>query len=244
MTTLLVGCVLAAVASADDAGVRELLGAVRKGDAARVESLLQSAPRLVDARGPEGVSATRLALYYRHPEIAELLIVRGATLDLYDAAAAGRIERMRELVAKDPATVNRRSSDGATPLGLAAFFGHLEAVRVLLDSGAQVNLAATNPAFPFVPLHSAMSAGHQAIVDVLLARGADVNIREGGGLTVLHEAAGLGSREYVDRFLKLGANPAARTDDGKLPEDFAREGGHADVTGILERARAAAAVRH
>lgn len=237
MKTFLLGCVLAAVAGAEDAAVRQLLAAVRKGDAAGAEALVRNAPRLVDAHGPDGVSAARLAIYYRHPEIAQLLIDRGATLDVYDAAACGRIESLRELVARDPEAVNRRSGDGATALGLAAFFGHLEAVKLLLDRGAQIDRPATNPAFPFVPIHSAMSAGHQQIVEFLLARGANVNVREGGGLTVLHEAAGLGSLEYVDRFLKLGANPAARTDDGKLPEDFARERGHREVAEMLIRAR-------
>jgi ankyrin repeat protein len=139
----------------------------------------------------------------------------------------------------DPALVNSHSTDGATPLGLAAFFGQSEAVEFLLDRGAQIDMRATNPAFPFAPLHSAMSAGHKTIVGLLLARGADVNVPEGGGMTVLHEAAGLGNLEYVQLLLGRGANPSAKTDDGKLPEDFARERKFAAVVELLARARAA-----
>jgi len=213
------------------------LDAVRKGDAAKVSALADADPRLVDARAPDGVAAVRVALYYRHPEIARALIQRGAALDFYDAAAAGQIERMRKLLASDASLPNKLSSDGATALGLAAFFADRASVEFLLDRGANIDMLATNPAFPFAPLHSAMSAGHRDIVDLLLARGADVNVREGGGLTVLHEAAGLGSMEYVRLLLAHGANPGARTGAGKLPEDFAQERNFPAIVEVLREAR-------
>ncbi|SPE36145.1 Ankyrin [Candidatus Sulfopaludibacter sp. SbA3] len=231
---------------------KELLDAIRKGDGAAILSLVASDPALLNARGDDGVPAVRLAMYYRHPEIAQTLIQRGATLEIHDAAAAGEMQRLRELATGDAALVNSLSTDGATPLGLAAFFGQREAVEFLLDHGAQIDMRATNPAFPFTPLHSAMSAGHKAIAGLLLApaghkaiaglllaRGADVNVREGGGMTVLHEAAGQGNLEYLQMLLERGANPSAKTDDGKLPEDFARERKFAAVVELLERARAA-----
>lgn len=56
-------------------------------------------------------------------------------------------------------------------------------------------------------------------------------------MTALHEAAGLGNLEYVQLLLNRGADPAAKTDDGKLPEDFAIARNHHDVAEILnERA--------
>lgn len=216
MMTLLLACVLSSLPA-------EFLDAVKKGDGTAIRTLMEKDPALVNARGEDGVPAVRLALYYRHPEIARTLIDKGAVLDLYDASAAGRIERLRELVAADASRVNTVSTDGAMPLALAAFFADRETVLFLLDHGARTNMLQTNPAFPFAALHSAMSAGHRDIVDLLLARGADVNVREGGGMTVLHEAAALGSMEYVKLLLAHGANPRARTDEGKLPEDFARE---------------------
>lgn len=213
-----------------------LLAAVRKGDLATVRTLLDADPTLVNTRDCEGVPAVRLALYYRHPGLADIFLERGAVLDLHDAAACGQLPRLRELL--KTADVNSYSADGATALGLAAFLGHREAVELLLAHGAALNQTATNPAFPFAPLHSAMSAGHQDIFELLLAHGADVNVREGGGLTTLHEAAGLGSMLYVRLLLARGANPAAKTDDGKLPEDFARSRQHTEVAELLARARA------
>ena len=218
--------------------MRQFLDAVRKGDLAAVRSALQGDPALVNARGDDGVPAVRLAFYYRQPEMAKLLLERGPTLDVHDAAAAGQTARLRELLAAHPEQVNQLSADGATALGLAAFFSNVETVELLLNNGAHINQTATNPAFPFAALHSAMSAGHRDIVDLLLARGADVNVREGGGLTVLHEAAGLGNLDYIKLLLAKGANPRAKTDDGKLPKDFARERKFPEAADLLARAAA------
>jgi len=235
--TVLLTAMAAALPQANEK-LRQFLDAVRKGDLAAVRSALEGDPGLVNARGDDGVPAVRLALYYRQPEMAKLLLGGGPTLGLHDAAAAGQTARLRQLLAAHPEQVNQLSADGATALGLAAFFSNRDTVELLLNSGAQINRTATNPAFPFAALHSAMSAGHRDIVDLLLARGADVNVREGGGLTVLHEAAGLGNLEYIKLLLAKGANPRAKTDAGKLPEDFARERSFSEAAGILERAAA------
>jgi ankyrin repeat protein len=240
MNILLLASLPAAIAAslwAASGKERELLDSVRKGDTAKVDKLVGSDPSLVNARDSDGVPAVRLALYYRQPEIARILIERGAALDFHDAAASGRVERLRELIAGDPAIVNGRSADGATAIGLAAFFGHRDAVELLLDRGAHIDMLCTNPAFPFTALHSAMSAGHRAIVELLLGRGANVNVREGGGMTVLHEAAGLGSLDYVELLLARGADPNAKTDDGKLPGDFARARNFATIAELLVAAR-------
>ncbi len=236
LLAFLAGVAIAAQVGTPDPRAR-LLEAVRRGDKDEVERLLAGDASLVDAQDAQGVQAARLALYYGQREIAELFAARGARMDFWTAAAMGRVERLGELLRQDAELVNRFSSDGATALGFAAFFGRREAVDLLLNAGADLNRAATNPAFPFVPLHSAMSAGHWGIVELLLDRGADVNAREGGGMTVLHEAAGLGNLDFVRTLLARGANPAAKTDDGKLPEDFARERKAAEVAELLQRAR-------
>jgi ankyrin repeat protein len=236
MKLLLLVCLIALAAFASDKA-EPLFQAIRTGNRDAVQSIVAADPGLVNARGPDGVPAVRLAVYYGHAGIARILLERGAALDLYDAAACGVTGRVRDLLDKEPASVNTLSTDGATPLGLAAFFGHRDAVELLLDRGAAINKLSTNPAFPFAPLHSAMSGGHKEIVDLLLARGADVNVREGGGMTALHEAAAIGSLDYVSLFLAHGATPDAKTDEGKLPEDFARARKHADVAELLRRAR-------
>jgi ankyrin repeat protein len=216
---------------------KDMLAAVKRGDTNAIVSLLDGNAKLIDARDTDGVTAARIAVYYRHPELARLLIDRGAHLDIYDAAAIGEMKTLRAEVERSASLANSYSTDGATPLGLAAFFGHKDAAEFLLSHGAKLDMVATNPAFPFAAIHSAMSGGHRDIFDLLLARGADVNVREGGGFTLLHEAAGLGNLEYIRLLLAHGANPSAKTDDGKLPEDFARERKLTEAQQVLAKAR-------
>src|ERR671927_17008 len=96
------------------------------------------------------------AIYRGDAEEAERLAAR-RELDVFEAAALGRTERLRELLAADPAAANAWADDGFQPLGLASFFGHADAVRLLLAHGAEVNSASRNQ-MKVMPLHSAAAA--------------------------------------------------------------------------------------
>ena len=119
--------------------------------------------------------------------LARLLIEAGASLDIFEAAAAGSLERVESLASSDPSLVNSFAVDGFTPLGLASFFGHAGIVAFLLTKGADVNISARND-LGVAPLHSAAAGRHGEIVRVLLDHGADVNARDAGGRTPLQVA--------------------------------------------------------
>ena len=68
--------------------------------------------------------------------LADFLIDRGATVDAHSAAGLGRLERLRELVAADPAVVHEPGGDGLRPLHYAAT---PEIAAFLLDHGAEVD---------------------------------------------------------------------------------------------------------
>src|SRR5690242_4323240 len=95
-----------------------------------------------------------LALYRGDSAAAEQILATDPELDVFEAAAAGRAERLRELIDHDPALVNAWAPDGFQPLGLASFFGHGDAARVLVEAGAEVNSPSRNT-FKVMPLHSA-----------------------------------------------------------------------------------------
>ena len=198
-----------------------LFEAIQKGNAREVSKLLEEDRALVDAK-KSGVSALLTAVYHRHPEIARLFVEHGAMLDVFEASALGDVERLRELLAEDSSRANAFAPDGFTPLGLAAFFGHPEAVRLLLENGADPNLASAN-AQRVAPLHSAVAGGKVEIVRMLLARGADVHARQDLGFTALHGAGVGGGEEMIRLLLDHGADPAARNVAGKTPADLARE---------------------
>lgn len=216
----------------------ELFEAVKAGRLEEVESLLEASPAFLSARVPGGPSAILLAAYYRHPEVAEAFVRRGAALDIFDASALGRTERMRELLREDPKLVDAWSDDGFSPLGLAAFFGRADAVRVLLDSGADVRAVARN-AMRVEALHSAAAAHDAPIVLALLEAGADPNARQQVGFTALHEAASEGLDEMARLLVAHGARVDLATEDGKTAVDLARAKGHGKLADWLESRRGA-----
>ena len=114
------------------------------------------------------------------PEAARKTWTRhGATLGMNPllAAAVGGFGRppqfwaamVQEMLRNKVAPVDGTNRNGATALVLAAQFGNLEAVRVLLDAGAAVDAADDQGA---TALLGATFGGHSSTVEALLAAGA------------------------------------------------------------------------
>jgi ankyrin repeat protein len=205
-----------------------LIAAVRAGDASLVAAIVGDEPALASTRDADGVSVLMLSRYRSVRAVTDALLAADPDLDVYEAAALGYLDRLRERLEEDPSRAGSLSADGYTALHFAAFFAKPEAVRILLDSGAPMDVVARNEML-VQPLHSA-AAGHQPeICRMLLAAGADPDARQAGGFTPLHEAAQNGDPEMVELFLSAGADPGATTDDGKTPIEIADEAGHADV---------------
>ena len=206
----------------------ELVGAVNAGDAARVRAILGDDAWLVAARDEAGVSVLMLARYRFDREVTDALLAADPELDVFEAAALGYVDRLRERLMDDPGAAASFSPDGFTALHFAAFFGKAEAAKVLLEHGASVDVYTRNP-FANQPLHAAAAGRHIEVCRVLLAAGADVNATQHGGFTPLHEAAQHGDAEMTELFLSAGADPSLLTDAGETAADTAAAAGHADL---------------
>jgi ankyrin repeat protein len=173
-------------------------------------------------------------VYNGHPEIVGLLEERGVPLDLFEACATGRLERAAALLERDPGLAREFSGDGCPALGLAAFFGHDEIARLLIENGADVNAASRNGQH-VTPLHAAVAHRNAPLARTLLARGADPDAVQTAGFTPLAGAAFLGDREMVELLLGFGADPRHRTDDGETAAGLAAAQGHSELAALLAR---------
>src|SRR5207344_3069627 len=120
------------------------IDAIKAGEFERVKTMVSADPTLIDARSRTGESAILTAVYHRQKEIVNLLVARGVTMTVFEASAAGEIERVERLIAADPPIVNSFSADGWTPLHLAAFFGHTKIAELLLAHDADATARSRN----------------------------------------------------------------------------------------------------
>jgi len=81
------------------------------------------------------------------------------------------------------------SGTNSTPLNNAAFNGYDPIVKLLLSSGANVNLQDHKG---FAPIHLAVSKGHLKVCKQLIAAGADLSLKTNDGGTALHIASAYG----------------------------------------------------
>ena len=206
--------------------------AVQSGDAGKVAGMLDGDGSLSNAKNEKGQSAVMLAVYTGRKEIRDLLLARGVELQLHEAAAAGQLARVKEIVDGDPALANQFSPDGFPVLALAAVFGHGDVAEYLFSKSADVNATATNGT-GYNALTGAVASGHAQIVSWLLKNGANANYRYGGGYSPLITAAANGHLEIVKILLEHGADLQAKTNDGKTALSFAKERGHAAVAEFL-----------
>src|ERR1043166_3480183 len=103
------------------------IDAIKAGEFERVKAMVSADPTLIDARSRTGESAILTAVYHRQKEIVNLLVARGAPLDLFEASAAREIERVGRLLGASGAdAINGYSADGWKPPPLAGFFGHIK----------------------------------------------------------------------------------------------------------------------
>jgi len=155
-----------------------LIELAKNGDVAGARAAVSSDPSLVAGRLAGGETPLMAALYRGHLDVVNALIELGAPLDVFAAAATGRLAELRGEIGR-PGAVNAFAYDGWTPLHLAAFFGHLDAARALIEAGANCDAASRN-GMRNTPLHAAVAGRHPDIALLLLEHGADGLVLDAG----------------------------------------------------------------
>jgi ankyrin repeat protein len=110
------------------------------------------------------------------------------------AAYKGDVQTLKEILATNP-DKNVRDSSGRTALHDAMFQKNMEAIRLLLEHGFDVN--ATSPVNGYTPLHDAVWVNNIDAAKLLLEFGADTAVKDTEGFTPLDKARKTGKREMV-----------------------------------------------
>jgi uncharacterized protein len=214
----------------------ELFEAIKMGNADEATRIVRENPALLKSRDSNGASPILVAVYHQKHDVAKALADAAGTLDLFEAAALGRVDRIKQLLRDDPTLASAFAPDGFPAVGLAAFFGHPDAVQTLLAAGADVHAAAKN-SFKVQAIHAAVASKNLDIVGAVLEAGADPNAAQQQGFRPIHEAGSSGSRALAELLLKFGADPTLKGDNGKNAIDLAREKGHAEFADWLANRR-------
>ena len=144
----------------------------------------------------------------RHEVLIGYLIARGADYDLATAARLGDLDRVRELLDRDPPLVNQvpaYSYYTGVALRNAAAAGHIEVVRLLLERGADPNQPEPGIAPYGGALHSAIGGRHLAVAKLLLEHGANPNaeVESSGNCLSMAKFAGA-SKEMIELIASYG----------------------------------------
>lgn len=164
--------------------------------------------------------------------VAEL-VASDPSLAIFAAAIAGDEGAAETLLAANRALVSRISSDGWTPLHLAAHFSKTGVVRVLMNKGAQVDALSEN-ALRNTALHAAAAGQATEAAKLLVTHGANVNARQHGGWTPLHATAQSGALEFARLLIENGADVNVRGENQQRPIDLALTNGHQAMVDLLE----------
>ena len=139
-------------------------------------------------------------------------------ITLWDAAADGDVEMVKKRLKMELAKINAQDPQGKTALHEACRWNHGVVAQLLIDEGADPDLADTEGA---TPLHVSARFGQLDAIHVLLKNGANINAQDWSGNTPLHAGSGGGHPEVVRVLLDAGALTTIRNTSSKLAKDIA-----------------------
>lgn len=202
-----------------------------------------------ETRNKEGDSPHYIASIRDNVDVLDLLLENSSNPSDYltsflNAAANGKIKTLEYIYNKKDDLINASHDDeaddesykGHTAIFLASEKGHVEAVRWLLDKGANQYLE-NNEYDGFTPLHVAINCGYQNVANLLLdhqqqSGNIDVNAFDYDNVTPLHLAAEKGFKDIANRLIALGANCEAEDKEGRTLLDYSAD--HPEVMAIIE----------
>ncbi|MBE0544202.1 MAG: ankyrin repeat domain-containing protein [Verrucomicrobia bacterium] len=165
----------------------ELESAAQRGEVETLERALNADPSLLNATNRAGETALGIAARSGQTNLAASLLQKGARWDAVSATLLGRADVLKDLLARNPATLTN-ASHGKQLIHLAAESGDVIILGSLLSAGADVEARARSG---LSPLGIALLHKRDAAVAMLRARGASENLFDAVVLDLPEKAVGL-----------------------------------------------------
>ncbi len=153
--------------------------------------------------------------------------------DLMGAAYNGDAEEIVRILSM-PCDIDAQDDHGVTALMYAAMDGHTDAVRRLIENGADLEIQSFSR--HFTALMYAVRGGHTSTVQALLSAKADPDVHDEDDThdTPLTLAASYGFLPIVRALVAAGADVSRRGGVWQIPpEAVARREGHHDISEFL-----------
>jgi ankyrin repeat protein len=215
----------------------------------------------VNGRTSAGLTALHFACKAKRIEACRFLLARGAdvnaassatkdgfqTTPLMIAASIRHDHTILKVLLQSGAQVNWQARDGSTALIAACGNGYPDHAVLLLDKGADPNVALNNG---LTPLMIAVNFGScdkpgpcedwrrrsRKTVETLLQAGAKINaLRPSDGMSALGVVCLTGDDVLAEWLLKKGAEPSVKLNDGRTLVELARSKGNVQVAALIDK---------
>ncbi|MEJ2317473.1 MAG: ankyrin repeat domain-containing protein [Gammaproteobacteria bacterium] len=216
-----------------------LMMAAFRGDNAMIKLLLDNKAD-IEQTNSASETALMMAINRQRIESVKLLLKRGADVlrprsslgnsVLHYAAMGDSVELVQALLAQE-ARMDTQNAYGLTPAMVASARGKAGIVGLLIDAGADIDLAG-NPGRN-TALSVAAGNDHVDIIKLLTGNGAMTDTRDKLGATALIWAVGREHTESARALLSAGANPDIQDNAGRTALMIAADRGSQTIVDLL-----------
>ncbi len=163
---------------------------------------------------------------------SEVTVISRTHGALLRAVTDGRVATLGMLLKEESTLVNEPYGMGWTPIMIATWNGHVDAVKALVTHQAQLE-ARTDDGLTALML--AASRGNEAIAQFLLSKGADASARDNSLKSVLMWTAQGGNVAIARMLLDRKASLNIQNSKGMSALDYAVREGHAEMIELLQK---------
>ncbi|XP_067668166.1 ankyrin-1-like [Haliotis asinina] len=218
----------------------DLHDACKEGNLQRVRDILQQNKNDIDKHGKDGMTPVMWAARRGHREILDLLVEKGANLQLVDdvrnnilhwACRGGNISMVKHIISINAVDISSKGRDGRTPLMYAARMGEHKLFQLLVSKGG-LPAEVDNDGNSILQL--ACWGGNVEMVEyILLHNAVGISCTGQSRRTPLTAAAYKGHGQILDLLKSKGADLNAADDVGDSVLHRACLGGHEDIVSCV-----------